>query len=318
MRFRRLRFLLRLLRRASTVAIVAVAIAGVYAFGRHEEKTASALGASPPLAVKPHGYLGVYVPGAPASDAGLATFSSRTGTQPNVAAYYSGWLEPFQSRFAGEVSARGTVPLVQIDPSGTDLAAITHGQYNSYLESYATAVRDFGHSVIISFGHEMNGSWYSWGNGRTSPAVFVAAWRHLVKLFRTWGAYNVTWLWTINSLAGGPGQAAAPQAWWPGADYVTWVGIDGYYYYPAESFTTLFGNTISAVRRFTRDPVLITETAVAPAAGKAAKIPELFAGAQSAGVLGVVWFDAPGYRDWRIDQDPAALAAFRQAARGFG
>ena len=65
MRFRRLRFLLRLLRRASTVAIVAVAIAGVYVFGRHEEKTASALGASPPLAVKPHGYLGVYVPGVP-------------------------------------------------------------------------------------------------------------------------------------------------------------------------------------------------------------------------------------------------------------
>ena len=104
-----------------------------------------------------------------ASDAGLATFGSRTGTQPNVAAYYSGWLEPFQSRFAGDVSARGTVPLVQIDPSGTDLAAITHGQYNSYLESYATAVRDFGHPVIISFGDEMNGSWYSWGNGKPPP-----------------------------------------------------------------------------------------------------------------------------------------------------
>lgn len=311
------RRLLRFFRRLGTVAIVAVAIAVVVAFARHEEKTASALGASPALAAKPHGYLGVYVPGAPASDAGLATFSSRTGTQPNVAAYYSGWLEPFKSQFAQELSARGAVPLVQIDPAGIDLAAITHGRYNAYLASYASAVRTFGHPVIISFGHEMNGSWYPWGNGRTSPAVFVAAWRHIVKLFRSWGAYNVTWLWTINSLAGGPGTAAAPQPWWPGADYVTWVGIDGYYYYRTESFTTLFGGTISALRRFTRDPVLITETGVAPAAGKAAKIAELFPAARLAGVLGVVWFDARGYRDWRIDNVPAALAAFGKGAGNF-
>ena len=100
--------------------------------------------------------------------------------------------------------------------------------------------------------------------------------------------------------------------------YVTWVGIDGYYDYPAESFTTLFGNTISVVRRFTRDPILITETAVARAAGKAAKIPELFAGAQSAGVLGVVWFDAPGYRDWRIDQDPACSGGLQAGSAGTG
>lgn len=312
-----MRFLGVLLRRAGTIAIVAVAIAAVVVFARHEEKTASALGTAPALPAKPHGYLGVYVPGAPASDAGLATFSSRTGTQPNVAAYYSGWLEPFKSQFAAELSARGAVPLVQIDPAGIDLAAITHGRYNSYLASYATAVRTFGHPVIISFGHEMNGSWYSWGHGRTSPAVFVAAWRHIVKLFRAWGAFNVTWLWTVNSLAGGPGQAATPQPWWPGSDYVSWVGIDGYYFYPAESFSTLFGGTISVLRRFTRDPVLVTETGVAPAAGKAAKIAELFPAARAAGVLGVVWFDARGYRDWRIDNVPAALAAFGKGAENF-
>jgi mannan endo-1,4-beta-mannosidase len=80
----------------------------------------------------------------------------------------------------------------------------------------------------------------------------------------------------------------------------------------------LFGQTIAAIRHFTRDPVLITETAAAPAAGQAAKIQELFAGARSAGMLGVVWFDDGGYRDWVIDNDPAALAAFGQAAQGFG
>jgi mannan endo-1,4-beta-mannosidase len=308
----------RFARRLGTLVIIATVIAVGVAFGVHDEETASPAGPPQALTAKPHGYLGVYVPSMPASEAGLIAFGSRTGTRPNVALYYSGWLEPFQSRFAAEVSARGAVPLVQIDPAGIALASITHGLYNNYLASYAQAVRSFGHPVILSFGHEMNGDWYPWGNGKTSAADFVAAWRHVVKVFRSWGAYNVTWLWTINSLAGGPGHAAAPQAWWPGASYVTWVGIDGYYYYSAESFTTLFGSTISAVRGFTHDPVLISETGVSPTAGKAIKIPELFAGAWSAGVLGVVYFDAKGYQDWRLDNDADALAAFGKAAHGFG
>lgn len=308
---------LRIVRRLGTVAVIGAAVAVVAGFGIRDQR-ASSLGTAQSLPASPQGYLGIYVPDMPASTDGMAAFGSSTGTRPNVAAYYSGWYEPFQSRFAKELSARNVVPLVQIDPTGIDLATITQGKSNSYLAGFAQSVRTFGHPVIISFGHEMNGGWYSWGSGRTTPAVFVAAWRHIVNVFRSWGAYNVTWLWTVNSLAGGPGTAAAPQPWWPGASYVDWVGVDGYYYYPAESFTTLFGSTISAIRRFTRDPVLITETAVAPAAGKAAKIPGLFAGARLAGVLGVVWFDANGYRDWRIDNDPAALAEFGKAAQGFG
>jgi hypothetical protein len=309
--------IVRLFRRLGTVTLVAVAVAVVVGFGVHDAQT-SALGGEQTLPAKAHGYLGVYLPSMPSSSTGLASFGAQTGKAPNVAVYYSGWQEPFQSKFARQLAARKVTPLVQIDPTGISLSAITHGQYNNYLAAYAQSVRSFGHPVIISFGHEMNGNWYSWGNGRTSAADFVAAWRHIVKVFRSWGAYNVTWLWTVNSLAGGPGQAASPQAWWPGASYVTWVGIDGYYYYPDESFSTLFGTTVSAVRGFTSDPVLITETGADPASGQAATIPRLFAGARSAGLLGVVYFDAKGYRDWRLTGHTAALSAFGKSARGFG
>jgi mannan endo-1,4-beta-mannosidase len=305
----------RLLRRLGSVVVVAGAIAGVVAFGLHAQKVAEPADSLP---ATPHGYLGVYVPGMPASDAGLTAFGAETGTRPNVAVYYSGWMEPFQVHFAEEVTARGAVPLVQIDPQGISLAAIAHGQYDGYLGTFAETLHNFGHPVIISFGHEMNGDWYSWGKGKTSPADFVAAWRHIVNVFRTWGVFNVTWLWTINSLAGGPGQAFSPKAWWPGASYVDWVGIDGYYYYHGESFRTVFGNTISVIRRFTEDPVFIPETGIAPAAGKASTIPQVLAGALSAGVLGVVYFDANGYMNWSLNGNSQALAAFGKAARGFG
>ena len=64
--------------------------------------------------------------------------------------------------------------------------------------TWPATARRTGRAVIIGFGHEMNGYWYSWGYRHTSPAVFVAAWRHIVTVFRQQGADNVTWLWTVN------------------------------------------------------------------------------------------------------------------------
>jgi mannan endo-1,4-beta-mannosidase len=205
------------------------------------------------------------------------------------------------------------VPLVQIDPAGTSLAAIAAGQYDSYLITYAKVVRSYHHPVILSFGHEMNGSWYSWGYRHTSPAVFVAAWRHIVNLFRVLGARNLTWLWTINVESSLDGPI---QDWWPGKSYVTWVCVDGYYYSASYQFASLFGPTIVAVREMTRDPILIAETGVAPAAGQPTKIADLFAGIRKSGLLGFVWFDVVHIEDWRLHTS-AAFAAFRQGVKTF-
>ena len=128
----------------------------------------------------------------------MTAFAAATGVRPSVVVYYSGWLEPFQVSFAVAAARHDAVPLVQIDPTDVSLAAIASGRYDAYLRSYASAVKAFGARVILSFGHEMNGYWYSWGYQHTSPAVFVAAWRHIVTVFRQQGAGNVTWLWTVN------------------------------------------------------------------------------------------------------------------------
>jgi mannan endo-1,4-beta-mannosidase len=209
----------------------------------------------------------------------------------------------------------GAIPLVQINPVGVDLAAIASGQYDSYLRTYATAVRSYGHPVIVSFGHEVNGSWFSWGYRNTPPATFVAAWRRIVTVFRGQDTRNVTWLWTINIVDPHHG-IPNPRPWWPGRSYVNWVGIDGYYYKPTWRFAPLFGPTIKAVRALTRDPILIAETGAAPAAGKPAKIADLFAGARAYGLLGFVWFNADDIHNWSVNT-PAAVAAFRRAARAY-
>ena len=267
------------------------------------------------LSAKPLSRLGVFGDGP--GFAPVEQFAAATHHQPNVVLYYSSWFEKFQTGFADQISASGAVPLVQINPFGVSLADIAAGRYDGYLISYADQVRSFGRSVIIGFAHEPNGNWYPWGQGRSSPASFIAAWRHIVDVFRAQGADNVTWLWTVNSIGEGVGPIAGL---WPGAAYVTWVGIDGYYVRPGDTFASVFGPTITAVRQLTSDQVLISETAAGPATGdQPGKIADLFAGVRAQHLLGLVWFDkaqdkGPYRQDWRLEGDPAAIAAFRRGA----
>jgi mannan endo-1,4-beta-mannosidase len=269
--------------------------------------------AQSPAATRPIPYLGVYERNAPDSYAGVAAFTSATGVQPDLLMYYSAWMEPFNTQFALTAAAHGAAPLVQINPTGVSLAEIAAGKYDTYLTSYADTVRSYVHPVILSFGHEMNGHWYSWGYRGTTPAVFVAAWRHIVTLFRQQGASNVIWLWTVNIVAPS-GGIPYPRPWWPGNEYVNWVGIDGYYYNSSLTFVPLFGPTIAAVRELTSDPILIAETA-APPAIQPEKIQDLFAGIHLYGLLGFVWFNAVDKQDWRL-RSPAAIHALRSGATG--
>jgi Glycosyl hydrolase family 26 len=254
----------------------------------------------------------------------IETFAGIAHKQPNLVAYYSGWAQPFNVSYANMLHGHGTIPFVQIDPSFAKVPAIASGDYDTYLRSYADSVRDYGHAVVIGFGHEMNGNWYSWGYGQTSPATFVAAWRHMVTVFRQEGAYNVTWLWTVNQQR--PTGTRPIRAWWPGSNYVTWVGIDGYYVRPSDTFQTVFGQTMTQVQAITNKPILLSETGVSPRVNRFAKIANLFNNLREQNVLGVVWFDenqpadGPYHQDWRLEGktpgDTQAQAAFRSGIAG--
>lgn len=241
-------------------------------------------------------------------------FMKVTSVRPDVVEHYIEPGDSFSAEFAGTA-----VPLIQIMPFNVPLAAIVGGYDDGWLGSYAAAVAAYRRPVILGFAPEMNGTWYAWGYGHVTPAQYVAAWRHVVSVFRSAGALNVTWLWTVNVEvigSGGTSRVGSPAAWWPGAAWVGWTGIDGYYYSGSEDFAGVFGPTIAAVRALGR-PALISETSVAPAAGQAAKIPGLFVGARDAGLLGLVWFNLPGNRAWPLGS-PAALAAFRAAVSEYG
>lgn len=262
--------------------------------------------------------IGAYEPTVP-SWSGQATFTRATGITPKIVMYYSGWHQAFNRAFAQAARRHGAHVIVQMQPENVPLSSIVTGHSDEYLRSFARDVRGWGDTVILSFGHEMNGGWYSWGKGHESPAVFIAAWRHVVRIFRNSGATNVTWMWTVNAVNAADDRL---RMWWPGTSYVDWVGIDGYYYRSTDSFDSVFGRTIAKIRQFSDAPVLIGETAVGVTPNRETQIAGLFAGAAAEHVIGVLWFDKTQdegifHQDWRLEHDTAALAAFTTAARTY-
>jgi mannan endo-1,4-beta-mannosidase len=278
----------------------------------HPVHSATPILASLPTTSTP--YLGVFEPGEESSWAPISQFGAEVGRQPDIVLCFQQWEAGFPLSFAQTASSHGAVLLIQLEPKGISLAAIAQGKYDSYLEAYAAEAKAYGGQVIISFGPEMNGSWYSWGWTLQSPADFVAAWQHVVTVFRNTGASNVIWMWVVNRISQWTGPLSE---YWPGNNYVDWVGYDDYIYEPTETFQTVDAPTIAAIRTLTNKPIMLSETAVGQVAGPAS-IPGLVAGVSADHLLGLVWFDQAqsgdiDHQDWRIEDNPAAVAALHQA-----
>ena len=203
---------------------------------------------------------------------------------------------------------------------GTHYAGILDGSHDDLIARNARRLRRLGRPVLLRWGWEMNGDWYSWGaaNNGNDAGGYVECWRRLHDIFAAEGAGNVSWVWSPNWNDSPDTDWNDMQRYYPGDRYVDWVGVSGYNLrreLPARLFEPIYA------RYATRKPLLITEVGAVDRGGRTkADWITLFARwvEQHPAVGGVVWFDTdthPGYDEkWRIDTDADALAAFRAMA----
>lgn len=151
------------------------------------------------------------------------------------------------------IDAYGAIPELRLMPWGAPyepgaqpvyaLQRIIDGEFDDYLERWADEAAAFGKPMFAVFAVEMNGDWFPWsgtfnGGGTTDgygdpakadgPERYVDAYRHIVDLFRARGVTNVTWVWQVNNESFPAEEWNAATAYYPGDDYVDWVGISAY------------------------------------------------------------------------------------------
>lgn len=282
--------------------------------------------------------LGAYIPGTEWDPAKIDEFARLVGAMPAVVMLFQDWADPYNSDFSparmDAIVSRGAMPLITWEPwnyadpgpnpadqPAFALRTILAGDHDAYIRRYARDAAAWNRPFYLRFAHEMNGDWASWSpgvNGNTS-AEFVAAWRHVVDIFRREGANNIRWVWSPNV---GPYSSTPFAQVYPGDDYVDWVALDGYNWGDSqfgagwESLAAVFADSYDTLAELTDKPMMIAETGTTELGGSKAdwitqgllvEIPSHFPR-----IRAVVWFNVDKDADWPVDSSAAALAAYRQ------
>jgi Glycosyl hydrolase family 26 len=225
-----------------------------------------------------------------------------------------------------KVRAQGVMPFFSWG-SGASNKALAAGTQDDYIRRWALAAAGWGHPMFLRFNWEMNGNWFNWGVGSGStPADYVAAWRHVHDIFDSVGATNVSWVWCPNV---DPGRMFADVAsLYPGDSYVDFTCLDGYNGNdPWTSFTSLFGSSYDRLMQIAPSkPMIIGEVGSTESGGsKAQWISDMFAALPQRfpNVRGLLWMDKyilgpGGQSDWPVETSASASAAFASGLAGLG
>ncbi|MGW4382338.1 glycoside hydrolase family 26 protein [Kitasatospora sp. NPDC004531] len=277
------------------------------------------------LTSPPGTLFGVATPSAP--DAGDAAELERTvGARPTVQEYFLKWNQEFDQEAFDESYRLGGVPLLTWEPwAGGDkavdqpqyaLSKIASGAHDEYIKRFAKAVKKAGRPVVLRFAHEMNEPWYTWSESRNGNrrGDYIAAWRHVHDVFEWQDVTNVIWFWCPDLQS--PDKAPLSR-YFPGDEYVDWIGTEAYSNAGETTAEQLLGATYRELTALSDKPIFIGEAGVRPSDIKPAMIRDFFAWlSKHPRVVGFVWFqfsDADGSRyDWRFTTSPEAERAFRE------
>jgi len=186
----------------------------------------------------------------------LTAFEELTGKHVAMIAFGSFWGEQsFPVKTIRIIEGYGAVPLVFWSPwdrpyeesKGPDrfnLNDILAGKWDSYIDQWADGARNYGKPLLVTWGLEMNGAWFPWsgqyyGGGTVmgeekgqqryaGPELYKQAYRYVVDRVRTRKADNILWGFHVNNYSSPRDSWNAMASYYPGANYVDWLGLSVY------------------------------------------------------------------------------------------
>ncbi|HBB67393.1 MAG: hypothetical protein A2X28_07185 [Elusimicrobia bacterium GWA2_56_46] len=250
--------------------------------------------------------------------------------------FYLAWGDNFPSAEIAKANRGGAILALTWEPylkTGREqslLAGIGRGEYDAYIKAMAASIKKYGRPVMLRWGHEPNGDWYSWSGAKNgnSPEEYKKAWRRMAGLMRTGAGSKLKLIFSVNG-------EDKPRAGWnkfenyyPGPDYADAVGLDAYNWGESRWWSAWIapGRLLKspyrrALAMAPDKPLFLTETAACREGGsKAQWLSKLLRRLETryTAVKGFMWFDYNKECDWRLSSDSAAAGIYgRAAAAGF-
>lgn len=199
----------------------------------------------------------------------LATLQAQIGRPVAIVSFYMGWEQAPPMAGLATVAAQGSIPLVSWHCGPLD-TSVANGQYDGLIREDAEAFKSFARPMFLRWFWEMNlpnvaGHPACLGTGdlQTSETEYVAAFERIWTIFKEVGADNVAFVWSPSAAASAP----ASTGFYPGNQYVDWLGFDFYDRCGKGGVSTVFAPTYQAYASATyAKPMMITETG-SPAPG---------------------------------------------------
>lgn len=270
----------------------------------------------------------------------MTSFEKMVGKKMAISMWFTNWTSSATTDLPAALIAAngrfGKLSMVTWEP-WVALDSIIQGKYDEFLVRNARKMAEVKIPVMIRFGHEMNGNWYTWsgpmsGAGETAgfgdpnlpdgPERYVVAYRHVVDIFRREGATNVIWVWAVNANSVPDEEWNDMLNYYSGEEYVDWIGIDGYNWGTTRpyggwvDFRSLFGPSYEKLTQAIPDkPVIIAEFASAETGGdKAEWITDCFAQMKKfPRMKAFVWFNVFKETAWSLDSSDESVEAFKKA-----
>lgn len=185
---------------------------------------------------------GIFSPGAregitPADSA--AAFGKRYGKQMDIVSLYLPWGDRRECELPigtlDSIYRQGSLPMITWEPWQTlfdetegrataekekkVFQRIVQGDYDDFLDKFSKELKDLSRPVFLRFAHEADNPFYPWSStGDNTASEFKAAWKYVHDYFSSRNAFNVIWVWN-------PWKATAADDYFPGTDYVDWIGV---------------------------------------------------------------------------------------------
>jgi hypothetical protein len=258
----------------------------------------------------------------------IAKLEAQTGTTFAIDHRYYNWDAPFSVQLMRNTAAHGRIPFLAFQSSlpakaGRKIlyANIANGKEDASIDARADAAKAFGKPMFVSFDHEPNDRI---GNNGTAEE-YVAAWRHIVDVFRQRGATNVAFVY-VQTAASFRSGSPLDDSLYPGDNYIDWVAADGYNFFACPGkkagwtpFKQIF-NAFYTWGKAKGKPMMIAELGVSEDPNNPDRKADWYRQAeqqvqQFPDIRAVVYYNgAPKCANW-VDSSTQALSGFEDFAK---